>query len=239
MHVMLREDFEEAPILYPGLPLSLAIPMPPSTPILSMLVAAIIALSNQLFCTSHSLGNPTTRNWRLVHVTLSNSTALSPSCLQDGCFLVELYTLHHADVRFNTINQRYWLQYHSLGEISTPSSSTTTNLIWPSDSSKAHTAWLWLVPFHCWINLTHSDTFLHRPFDFAIINGRKTCNRVSQSNWDILPRYIKAFENPLPWFDLPSYSIHVDCGVHIVVCDWVNADALCATFDIDDKRLYP
>jgi hypothetical protein len=24
------------------------------------------------------------------------------------------------------------------------------------------------------------------------------------------------FHNPLPWFDLPSYSVHVDRGVHIL-----------------------
>jgi hypothetical protein len=239
MRMMLHGNFEEAPILYHGPPPSLAVPKPPSTLILSTLVAAIIALFHQLYFISHSLGNPTTHEWRLVRVTLSNSTALSPSCLQDGRILVEFYTLHHANIQFNAINQRYWLQYYSLGDMSTPSSSMTTHLIWPSDTSKAHAAWLWLVPFCHWINLTHSDTFLHRPFDFAIVNGRKTSNCISQSNWDILPRYIKAFENPLPRFDLPSYSIHVDRGVHVSVCNRVNADALCAMFEIDNKRVYP
>jgi hypothetical protein len=173
-----------------------------------------------------------------VHFALSDSTTLSPSCLWDGQFLVEFYTLHHANIPFNAINQWYRLQYHSLGDISTPSSSTTTHLIWPSDTSKAHDAWLWPVPFHCWINVTHSYMFLYGPFDFATIKGRKMRDHVSQYNWDNLSRYVKAFENPLPWFDLPSYSIHVDRGVHIAVCDKVNAHILCAAFDIDDKHLY-
>jgi hypothetical protein len=49
MHMMLRDDFDEAPILYHGPLPSLTILMPPSTPILSLLIAAIIALSDQLF----------------------------------------------------------------------------------------------------------------------------------------------------------------------------------------------
>ena len=62
---------------------------------------------------------------------------------------------------------------HYLGNTSTPSSSTTTHLIWPPETSKAHAARLWLVPFHCWINLTHSNMFLHSPFDFATVNWQK------------------------------------------------------------------
>jgi hypothetical protein len=104
------------------------------------------------------LGNPTTREWRLVCVAFSDSTSLSPSCLQDGRFLVEFYTLHHADVRFNASNQRYWLQYHSIGNIATPTSSTTTHLNRPSDTSEAHAA------HHRWINLLHSATLLHGRF---------------------------------------------------------------------------
>jgi hypothetical protein len=95
---MLRDDFEEVPILYTGPPPSLAAPRPPSTPILSTLVASIINLSDRLCFIAHSLGNPTTREWRLVRVAFANSTALYPSCLQDKRFLVEFYTLHHANV---------------------------------------------------------------------------------------------------------------------------------------------
>jgi hypothetical protein len=98
LQIMSRDDFEEAPILYTGLPPSLAAPHPPSTHIMSALVASIINSSNCLFFIAHSLGNPTTRKWRLVCVAFANSTALYPSCLQDGQFLVEFYTLHHADV---------------------------------------------------------------------------------------------------------------------------------------------
>jgi hypothetical protein len=145
--VLSGNDFEEAQNLYHGPPPSLAVPSPPLTPILSSLIANIIASSDCCFFISHSLGNPTFRKWEFVRIAFADSMALSPSCLQDGLFLVEFYTLHHADVRFNVVNQQYWLQYHSMGNISTPSSSTTMHLIWPSDISKAHTAHLHLMPF--------------------------------------------------------------------------------------------
>ena len=43
----------------------------------------------------------------------------------------------------------------------------------------------------------------------------------------------------LPRFDLPSYSIHVDRGIHSTFCDQANADALCAAANCSDDRLYP
>ncbi len=103
----------------------------------SSLVAGITASLDQFCFVSHSLENPSIWEWHLIRVAFLDSTALSPSCLQDGCFLVEFYTLSHEDVRFNTTNQRYWLQYHSIGTITTPTSSMTTHLIWRSDTSEA------------------------------------------------------------------------------------------------------
>jgi len=85
--------------------------------------------------------------WRLIRVALSDSSSLSPSCLQDGRFLVELYTLHFDDVRHNACNQRYWLQYHSVGDMATLTSSATTHFTHPSDTSKALAIKQRLIPF--------------------------------------------------------------------------------------------
>jgi hypothetical protein len=101
----LGNNIEEPPALYTGPPSSRDAPSPPSAPPLSTLVTSIINSSDHLFFISHSLGNPSTCEWRLVHVAFFDSTALSPSCLQDGHFLMEFYTLHYADVRFNATNQ--------------------------------------------------------------------------------------------------------------------------------------
>jgi hypothetical protein len=239
IQVMFRNRIEDQPVLYTGPLPSRAIPSPPSAPPLSSLVASIINSSDRLFFISHSLGNPNTCKWRLVRVAFSNSTSLSPSCLQDGQFLMEFYTLHHADVRFNASNQRYWLQYHSIGDIATPTSSTTTHLIRPSDTSEAHAARHQLVSFHRWINLLHSGTLLHGPFEFVSVNGCKTHDRVSPADWDVLAKFSTLYQNPLPRFDLPSYSIHVDRGIHSTFWDQDNADALCAAANSSDDRLYP
>jgi hypothetical protein len=89
-------------VMYNGPPPSPALIQPPSIPPISRLVTSIIALFDRLFFISHSMGNVTLCEWRLVCIAFS--IALSPSCLQDGCFLVEFYTLHHDYVCFNANN---------------------------------------------------------------------------------------------------------------------------------------
>ncbi len=46
------------------------------------------------------------------------------------------------------------------------------------------------------------------------------------------------FQNFLPWFELPSYSIHVDCSVHIIICDSLHTAPLCAMLNLDINCLY-
>jgi hypothetical protein len=140
IQVMSWNTIEDQPVLYTGPPPSRAVRHLPSAPPLSSLVAGIINSSDRLFFILHSLGNPTTCEWRLVCIAFSDSTSLSPSRLQDGQFLMEFYTLHHTNVWFNASNQRYWLQYHSIGNIATPTPSTTTHLIQLYNTSEAHTA---------------------------------------------------------------------------------------------------
>ncbi len=132
---MSNDVVEMEPILYNGPPLSPVVIQVPSILPISILVWSIINSSDWLFFISHSLGNLSNQEWRLVCVNLSNSTSLSPSCLKDGQFLVEFHT-HFSDVRFNAMNQRYWLQYHSIGNIAMPTSSTTTHLCPKLEASK-------------------------------------------------------------------------------------------------------
>jgi hypothetical protein len=66
-----------------------------------------------------------------------------------------------------------------------------------------------------WLNLTHLNTFIHGPFDFATVHGWKTQDRMFQANWDALKAHLDMFYNALPQFNVPSYSIHVDRGVHV------------------------
>ncbi len=95
------------------------------------------------------------------------------------------------------------------------STSATTHLIRPSDNSETYTSRHKLLPFWKYINLTHSDTFIHGPFGFTTINNRKSRDRICQSVWDmILKSHCDLFHNPLSRFDVPTYLVHVDAGAH-------------------------
>jgi hypothetical protein len=239
LHILSGDHAKVEPILYTGPPPTLVAHHPPNIPPASSLVANIINSLDKLFFVSHSLGNPSARQWQLVRVAFADSTLLLPSCLQDSHFLVEFYTLHYSDVRYNATHQRYWLQYHTFSDITTLTSSTLTHLIHPSDMSDAYAAQCKLVPFHRWLNLTHSDTYIHGPFDFVAVNGRKTRDRISQSDWDVLATHSSMFHIPIPQFNLSSYSIHVDRGVHSAYCIASNNIALHFIADLGDDSLIP
>jgi hypothetical protein len=124
------------PLMYNGPPHS-----PPITPSLishnapsiTDLVLLIIGSKDKLFFILHKVGAGC-REWRLVHVALEDSLSLYHACLQDGCFLVKFYIGHPADVRFNAINQQFWLQY--CGWNAPMFGMMDAHLITPLDSSE-------------------------------------------------------------------------------------------------------
>jgi hypothetical protein len=144
------------------------------------------------------------------------SVELSPSCMQTGKFLVDFYISHPADWRFNAVNQRFWLQYFKESDVLHPDQASETHLVRPSPSSAGYAIRHHLVPARKYVQLLHEDTFIHGPFDFATVNNRKTRDRISKKNWQVLASFSHLFQNPLPSFDVPTYSVHVDNGVHIV-----------------------
>jgi hypothetical protein len=106
----------------------------PAIPKLNTLICSIIQSSDRLFFISHSIGSNEAREWRLVQVAFKQSMSSYPSCLQDGRFLLKFFISHPSDPSVNAINQRYWLQYHTLSKLQSPLSSTDTHLIRPSDT---------------------------------------------------------------------------------------------------------
>ncbi len=66
------------------------------------------------------------------------------------------------------------------------------------------------------MHLLHEDVFIHGPFDFATVNNCKTHDRISKEDWQVLASFSHLFQNPLLSFDVPTYSVHVDNGVHAV-----------------------
>jgi hypothetical protein len=215
----------------------------PSVPAIHLLTAAIIKSNDRLFFVSHNIGANDAREWRLARVAFDDSISLYPSCTLDGRFLFEFYICHPADWRYNAVNQRYWIQFHGREDILHPSLSTDTHLVRPSDTSDDYAIRHNLLPFRKWLNITHTDTFIHGPFEFATVRGRKTRDRICQNDWDILRQHKSMFQNPLPSFDVPTYSIHVDRGAHVAYHDKALTNVLCfeasQTSDIAQASLYP
>ena len=212
----------------------------PSIPAIHLLTASIIRSIDRLFFVSHSIGSNDAREWRLVRVAFEDSISLYPSCTQDGRFLFEFYICHPSDWRYNAINQRYWLQYHDLSDIQSPHTASETHMIRPSDSSASYATRHKLVPFRKWLNISHLDTYIHGPFEFASVQGRKSRDRIAQEDWDQLKKHSSMFRNPIPTFDVPSYSVHVDRSAHEVFllkasCDDLMSVSLGTTESPSDK----
>ena len=149
-----------------------------------------------------------------------------PQALQDGRFLVEFYTCHPKDKRFNAINQRYWLEYHPVLEVAYPGRDKRTHMIRPAPESVEYAKAQGLKPFSQWVRLTNADTYICGPFEFATINGRRTRDRVSEEHWKLLREFGHLFTNETPCLDLPDYSIH--CGQYhsTFECDRIHARVL-------------
>jgi len=208
-------DLFSPPAMYTGPPPVMPTHNPPRVPNTSSLSTSIVKSNDRLFFISHEIPNSNRREWRLVRVNLEESMALRPTCLNDGRYLVEFYIIHPTDIRYNATNLRLWLQYHLRGDLQQPSTVSDTHLIRPSDTSEQLAERHHLSPFRQWITLTHESTFIHGPFEFTSINGRKSRDRIALADWEILHQHKTMFTNEPPSLDLPTYSIHVDRGVHI------------------------
>ena len=103
-----------------------------------------------------------------------------------------------------------------LSKLQNPLSSMDTHLSQLSDTLEDYATRHKLRPLWKWLNLNHIDTFNHGTFEFATAHGCKTRDCISQADWDILKTHLNMFHNPLPQFNIPSYSIHVDQHAHLL-----------------------
>ncbi len=207
---------EVIPTLYTGPPPLGPTPYAPSIPSANILAQSIIASTDKLFFLSIPIGSRDTREWRLVRVALEASMSSNSSCFVDGRCFVDYYICHPSNSRYSAINQHYWLRYHHPDDLRNPTTSTDSHLLRLSVTAESYARRHNLLPYRSYINLTHADTYIYGPFNFATIHGRKSRNWVCQAQLDILKLHCNMFTNPIPRFDIPSYSVHVDRGVHTV-----------------------
>ena len=98
--------------------------------------------------------------WALVQVYLQRPLQAHPVALQDGKFLVDFYTCHPADKKYNAINQRYWLEYHPILEVAGPYRNRCTHMIWPFAQSPSYAVAEGLRPFSQWVQ--YECQYIHR-----------------------------------------------------------------------------
>ena len=210
----IAHTFNVAASTAPGPPPAAPIICNPKIPTLAVLNAAMILSEDRLFFISIPFSSNDVREWRLVQLEYDLSIACSPSCIETGRFLCSFYISHPADFRYNAVNQRFWLQHFKETDLRHPDQPHDLHLVKPSPTSTAFAIKNHLVVAKKYVNLLHEDTFIHGPFNFATHHGRKTRDRISQEDWDILKKYSSKFQNSIPSSDVPTYSIHVDRGAH-------------------------
>ncbi|KAL3794570.1 hypothetical protein HJC23_008026 [Cyclotella cryptica] len=107
---------------------------------------------------------------------------------------------------------------------STPTSET--HLIRPSESSEQLALRHNLSPLRQWVTLTHEAVYIHGPFDFASISGRKSRDRVDAARWSVLAQQKVMYSNLPPRLELPTYSVHADRGIHLTIREGRAAELL-------------
>ena len=227
------EDEETAP------PTSTPRTTKPTIPTLSALIDALKLSKDKLFFISIPTDTDTNngREWRLVRLNFFVSIMHTPSCLKTGKdFLCEFYRCHPADLQFNAIDQRYWLQYFTKADLIHPRQIADNHLIMTSNSSDAYAMENNLKNARNYIDVLLEDTFIHGPFNFATGQNQKTRDRIGQEDWQALANHSHMFQNSVPGHDAPTYPIQVDNGVQII-CPGTHQDMFSHLFALqsDDE----
>ena len=140
--------------------------------------------------------------------------------MQTGKFTVDFFVSHPADWCYNAINQQFWLQYYKDSNILHPDQSSETHLVRPYGDSDPYTIRNNLVRARSLVHLLHEDTFIHGPFDFDVVNNHKTCDRISQEDWDVWPS--SATDSGIPYPALMSLPIWSMWTMAFISCLTIN-----------------
>ena len=83
-------------------------------PQINGLRALVQRSTNYLFFIAHQVPSTSVYDWQLVQVAHEDTTSAHPGYLHVGKFLVDFYIQCPDDGGYNTIHQRYWMDYHKL-----------------------------------------------------------------------------------------------------------------------------
>ena len=176
------------------------------------LIQSIIASEDKLFFINYIVPNGQRKEWKLAQLDFSLSVKKSKSCISDGMFIMNFLIEHPHDISLSHPHKRFWTEYHKLHN--PKRIHTNFEIIKPSDITQRIAKEQGLVPYREWTNLKDSSILLHGPFDFAVINGRKTRDKIDIKDWKSLANQSGNYDNQPP--SLNYSSIH-----HI---QWNEAD---------------
>eukprot|EP00956_Cyclotella_meneghiniana_P028882 scaffold68484_cov41-Cyclotella_meneghiniana.AAC.4 len=189
------------------------------TPIASKLASKIVGSTDRLFFVSWQHPGTNRREWHLVQLQLDSSLPLNPTCLHDGRYLVYFLICHPKDRHLHPQNQRWRLEYHPASTVARLHQGDY-HLLRPDSHSALYAREHRLHPFCQWINLLHDKVYLHGPFEFATINGRKTRDRINNTDWAQLIAASPKFDNTTPELNMrPFTGLQFSCNFHIAVPD--------------------
>jgi hypothetical protein len=195
------------------------VPSPPkSTFSLNSIMVNIIRSESKLLFISYSSPYTEYLEWKLVQVDLEYTLNHNPNAISDGRIYVNFLISHPSDRQYSGPNQRYWTEYHELhGRFA---SIQNYHLVRPSPNRAQYAKQKNLVPFSVWITLSEPN-YIHGPFDFATLHGRKSRDRISTSDWIILRNSKAKFQNEAPSENKASftYSYHVNTSYHSIHSD--------------------
>ena len=181
---------------------------------ISELMTKIINSDDKLFFIKHRIPTIKRVEWRLVQIDFEQSVNKNPLALTNGQVLATFYVSHPKDAVFNAPNQRFWKQYHK--EQYENSISLQYHLISPTKDENNYCKENYLKAYKEWININDPSIFIFGPFNFAIIRGRKTVDRISVQHWEQLHSVRSTFDNEVPAItnQLCGYVCHVDTPFH-------------------------
>jgi hypothetical protein len=123
-----------------------------------------------------------------------------------------------------------------------PCLSCDTHLIKLSNTSKAYASRHKLFPFQQYVNLTHSDNYMHGPFDVVTFHGCKSCNPVDSADWTILQSHTEMFHDFILLVEVATYSVHIDTCTHTTTFNdssLLGDVSLLSDSETECKQLYP
>ena len=157
----------------------------------------IISSIERLFFIAHAYQGQRRKEWKLVKLDLKVTMEINSQALTNGKFLINFLVRHQNDSKYRATQQRYWPHYHDKN-IPMEERSSNIRFIRPAPEVAAFAEHNNLTPVRFWVQLNNPSIFIHGPFDFAVVNGRKTIDKIIEKDWLVLESNSNKYSDDAP-----------------------------------------